>query len=194
MGSDPYLYSHAHGGVCYRLVREAADIILKKGERPRVLDAALAVIRERGDLYERGGEMVRLAGDTLRPVTDPWLSDYFARHIRFSEMKFAGEEWVKVPADPPVWLCQQTTAKSGERGMRELNGTITAPTLRPDGSLLPRPAMTRPPAWSSRAVAGQIPEAPKPETLHRAFKVLWRPFAEFPFVSNETGGSWSPAF
>ena len=51
-------------------------------------------------------------------------SDYYARHIRFFEMKFAGEDWVKVHADPPIWLCQQTNAKSGERGIRELNGLI----------------------------------------------------------------------
>ena len=189
MGSDPYLYSHAHGGICFRLVREAAEIILKKGERPRVLDAALSVIRERGDLYERGGEMVRLAGDTIRPVTDPWLSDYYARHIRFSEMKLAGEEWVKVPADPPVWLCQQTNAKSGERGIRELNGIITAPTLRLDGSLLSTPGydvatglLLKGSGWP------KIPEAPKRETLQRAFKLLWRSFAEFPFVTNEDRG------
>ena len=173
MGSDPYLYSHAHGGICYRLVREAAEIILKKGERPRVLDAALAVIRERGDLYERGGEMVRLAGDTIRPVTDPWLSDYYARHIRFSEMKFAVEEWIKVPADPPVWLCQQTNAKSGERGIRELNGIITAPTLRLDGSILSTPGYD---AATGLLLKGsgwpKISEAPKPETLQPGLHCL----------------------
>ena len=28
--------------------------------------------------------MVRLAGDTVQPLSDPWLSDYLGRHIRFT--------------------------------------------------------------------------------------------------------------
>ncbi len=63
-GNDPYIWSHAHGGMLYRLVRESASLTLQKGERPRVLDGALAVIRGRGELFERGGEMVRIAADS----------------------------------------------------------------------------------------------------------------------------------
>ena len=186
MGCDPYLYSHAHGGVCYRLVREAGEIILQKGERPRALDAALAVIRERGELCERGGEMVRVAGDTIEPVTDHWLSDYYGRHIRFYTMKLEGELWVKEPADPPNWLCQQTNAKTGERGLRELTAIITTPTLRLDGSILSTPGYD---AATGLLLKGsgwpKIAKAPKPEMLPRVFEVLWRPFAKFPFVSKE---------
>ena len=189
MGSDPYLYSHAHGGICYRLVREAADIKLKKGQRPRVLDSALSVIRGRGDLYERGGEMVRLAGDTVQPLSDPWLSDYLGRHIRFTEEKFQKGTWIELPADPPPWLCQQLNAKSGERGLRELNGIITAPTLRLDGSLLSTPGYD---AATGLLLKGsgwpKIPEAPKSEMLPRAFEVVWRPFSKFPFVTKEDRG------
>ena len=189
MGNDPYLYSHAHGGICYRLVREAADIKLKKGQRPRVLDSALSVIRGRGDLYERGGEMVRLAGDTVQPLSDPWLSDYLGRHIRFTEEKFQKGTWIELPADPPPWLCQQLNAKSGERGLRELNGIITAPTLRLDGSLLSTPGYD---AATGLLLKGsgwpKIPEAPKPEMLPRAFEVVWRPFSKFPFVTKEDRG------
>ena len=39
-GSDPYIYSHAHGGMRYRLVRPSATICLKTGERPAVITAS----------------------------------------------------------------------------------------------------------------------------------------------------------
>lgn len=83
LGDDPYIWSHAHGGQRYRLVRESADLTIATGERPRVLDGSLAVIRERGELFERGGQMVRVAGGSIRVVDDHWLSDYLGRHIRF---------------------------------------------------------------------------------------------------------------
>lgn len=189
LGSEPYLYSHAHGGIIYRLAREASEIILQTGERPRAVDATLSVIRQRGELYERGGEMVRLAADTIEPVTAPWLSDYLGRHIRFITTKFAHEEWVKEPADPPPWLCLQTNAKSGERGLRELTAIITAPTLRLNGSILSTPGYD---ADTGLLLKGsgwpKIPEAPKPGKLPEVFKVLWRPFKDFPFVTKEDRG------
>jgi hypothetical protein len=86
--ADPYLWSHAHGGMRFRLVRETAKITLRKGERARVLDTALSVIRGRGNVFERGGEMVRMAGDAILPFNDPRLSEYLSRQIRFTELRF----------------------------------------------------------------------------------------------------------
>ena len=185
-GDDAIIWSHAHGGMRYRLVRESAALTLQVGQRPRALDGALAVTRGRGELFERGGEMVRISGDTIRSISDPWLGDYLGRHIRFSALDRNGE---LVPADPPTWLCQQINAKTGERGLRELNGIITAPTLRPDGSLLCTPGydegtglLLRGSGWP------HIPETPTNVELVVAFQILWTPFADFPFVTKEDRG------
>lgn len=182
-GHEPYIWSHAHGGQRYRLQREMPEIVLRTGERPRVLDMALSVIRDRGDLYERGGEMVRVAGDVIRPVNDLWLSDYLGRIIRFyTEVQNGAQS----PADPPGWLSQQINAKSGERGLRVLNGIITAPTLRPDGSLLCASGydettglLLRGAGWPS------VSESPSQDELKKAFKAIWTPFSSFPFVTKE---------
>ena len=183
---EPYIWSHAHGGQRYRLVRESADITLRIGERPRALDDALAVIRDRGELFERGGEMVRAPGDSIRPVNDPWLSDYLGRHIRF---KALNRNQIAIPADPPAWLSQQINAKTGERGLRELNGIITAPTLRPDGSLLCAPGYDEATGLLLRGGGWpRIPECPTGAELKDAFRALWTPFAEFPFVTKEDRG------
>lgn len=183
---DPYIWSHAHGGMLYRLVRESASLTLEKGKRPRVLDGALAVIRGRGDLFERGGEMVRIAADVIRPVSDHWLNDYLGRHIRFCEIKDRKAEAIEVAADAPSWLSQQINAKTGERGLRELNGIITAPTLRSDGSLLCTPGYDEATGLLLRGSGWpHIPEFPTEAELDTAYKTLWTPFAEFPFETKE---------
>ena len=187
-GNGPYIWSHAHGGQLYRLVRETADIILRTGERPRVVDSSLDVIRGRGELFERGGEMVRVAGDIIRPVSDGWLSDYLGRHIRFSITQRNGQA-VDVPADPPPWLSQQINAKTGERGLRELKGIVTAPTLRPDGSLLCSPGYDEATGLLLRGSGWpHISKSPSKAELKEGFRVLWTAFAEFPFVAKEDRG------
>jgi hypothetical protein len=183
--SDPYIYSHAHGGIHYRLVRQTAKIVLRRGSRPQVVDAALALLRDRAELYERGGEMVRVSGELLIPIVEHWLNDHLGRHICFYERKYRNGEWKDEPADPPVWLCQHINAKKGERGLKELNGIITAPTLRQDGSLLNTPGydgatglLLRGGNWPA------IPEEPTEEEIERATQTLWKPFSEFPFATK----------
>jgi hypothetical protein len=188
LGDHPYIWSHAHGGQLYRLVRESADLTLQKGERPRVLDGALAVIRGRGELFERGGEMVRVSDDSIiRPVSEVWLNDYLGRHIRFSIVTHRND--IPAPADPPAWLSQQINARTGERGLRVLSGIITAPTLRPDGSLLCAPGYDEATGLLLRGSGWpRIPERPTEAELKDAFRALWTPFAEFPFVTKEDRG------
>ena len=168
------------------LVDDRPEIILETGERPRALDAALSVIRKRGELLERGGEAVRLAGDIIVPVTAHWLSDYLGRHARFVTIKLVNGMEEKTPADTPILLCHQFIAKRGERGLKDLKGIITAPTLRADGSLLCTPGYDEPSGLLLRGGGWpSIPDSPTDAELATAFEVLWTPFKDFPYVAKE---------
>jgi hypothetical protein len=184
--NPPYIFSHAHGGAIYRLYRESADILIAKGELPRAVDKTLEVMRARGDLYERAGEVVRLAGDGVVPVSELYLADYLGRCIRYVGKR--GNETIRI--DVPARICGHILAKNGERGLRPLSGIITAPTLRRDGSLLTSVGYdeeTKLLVVSSENFA-PIPELPERSQLVQAFETLWQPFAEFPFVSDSDRG------
>ncbi len=166
---------------------ERGEIIVKAGERPRVVDEAIAVIQSRGTLYERGGELVRLCRHITIPVEEHWLADYLGRHVAFyRERMDRNGEFVRYEADPPTWLCKTIAQKRGERGLKELTGVITAPTLRPDGTLLKRPGfdeatglLLRPGTWP------RLQDKPSRTELEAAWAVLWEPVAEFPYASHE---------
>lgn len=166
---------------------DRVEITLKAGERPRVADETIAVIQKSGALYERGGELVRLCKDLVVPVEEHWLADYLGRHIAFYRCSLGKDgEPVRYVTDAPAWLCKVITQKRGERGLKDLAGIITAPTLRPDGSLLHRPGfddatglLLRPGKWP------HIPQNPVRDELVAAWNVLWEPVAEFPYASNE---------
>lgn len=198
---------------------DRVEITLKAGERPRVADETIAVIQKSGALYERGGELVRLCKDLVVPVEEHWLADYLGRHIAFYRCSLGKDgEPVRYVTDAPAWLCKVITRKRGcasfsksmplakgggpsqfsrkndailrnLSGLKDLAGIITAPTLRPDGSLLHRPGfddatglLLRPGKWP------HIPQNPVRDELLAAWNVLWEPVAEFPYASNEDRG------
>jgi len=163
-----------------------AEIKLAPGEQARITDEALAVIQAHGSLYKRGGALVRLCGDRLIEIDEHWLADYLSRHVKFHRMKEREGQFVPVPADAPAWLCKRINAKSGERGLPELVGIINAPTLRADGSLLNVPGFdVETGLWLRQGAWPAIPEHPSRNCLEAAWRVLWLPFSEFPYVSND---------
>jgi hypothetical protein len=170
---------------------ERAEIDLRAGERPLATDEAIAILSRTGGLYERSGELVRIVGSQILPVDECWLTDYLARHIRFFRHKASdGDEPSRFETDPPAWLARIILAKPGERGLPDLTGIITAPTLRADGSLLDQPGFD---AATGLYLQGdgwpQIPEQPSIESLCEAWVAPWRPFAEFPYASLSDRGS-----
>jgi hypothetical protein len=164
----------------------APRIRLVRGERARVTDEAAALLRERGDIFERGGELVRIAADGIEPVADDWLLDYYDRNAAFVGSRKQGDDLIDEPRDAPQWLGRRITAKRGERGLRELRSVITAPTMRADGTLLAVPGYDL--ATGLLLVAASqhpvIPDRPSVDELRAAAATLWRPFADFPFVDK----------
>jgi hypothetical protein len=101
-------------------------------------------------------------------------------------MKERDGELKRVKVAPPAWLGKRLSAKRGERGLPELRGIVTAPTLRRDGSLLDKPGfdgatglLLKPGTWP------QVPEHPTCDDTKAAWEALWLPYAEFPYVSND---------
>jgi hypothetical protein len=162
------------------------EILLAEGDQARITDETLAVIQASGELYERGGVLVRVTGEVIIEASKHWLLDYLSRRVAFFKRKLSPTgSWSNAKADPPCWLSDRINAKAGERGLHELNGVITSPTLRPDGSLLASPGfdvatglLLLPGAWPV------IPERPTHAELVTAWKTLWTPYSEFPYASK----------
>ena len=70
--------------------------------------------------------------------------------------------------------------------IRELEGVITAPTLRPDGSLLDSPGYDTETKllYVEGADIGSIPDTPSQEDAKKALKELQYLFVDYPFVND----------
>ena len=189
-GIRPHLWSWAHGGQRFELIRERKIITAANGEMPRMVDECLAMMREAGEFYEYNGvdltQLKRTGGQSM--VRSPEaLDDYLGRRIRF-------QKWMKtangvVPVDVPDKLSKTIIKKSGERGLPVLKGVITAPILRADGSLLNEPGYD---AASGLLLIGddfpRIAEKLDDGGLHAALATLMKPYEKFPYATNAARG------
>ncbi|WP_295608761.1 hypothetical protein [uncultured Lamprocystis sp.] len=190
-GRRPYIYSHAHGGRRFYLIRPSARIELSRGQRARVVDQTLDLLRSRGELYDfgTGSSLARVTDDARAlPVARDWLSDHLDRVIEYFVLEPAEDPLkppVEIPADAPQWAASRILAKDGDRGMSLLDAVITAPTLRADGSILADPGYDAPSRLLLLADSPDLAPPPSAPTLAQAkaaLNTLWHPFRLFPLV------------
>jgi len=124
-------------------------ILVTAGAIPRLIaEAESALLGAHSAVYQRGGELVRIArldtdttmsgirrpagGLIITPVTPDWLLYELSRVARWAVPDDEDERII----DPPMSVVRSLLALSGLWRLPVLRGIATAPTLRADGSLL----------------------------------------------------------
>lgn len=186
-GARPVLHSMAHGGATFRLVRTRERIRLIAGRERDAVDATLEILRRAPDVFDFGGELVTLApGRGTRPTDADALRFDLGAMTQFYEIRPTKDGgFSEVDRDPPVSICRQILALGERRELKPLDGAISAPTLRPDGTVLMAPGYdpaTRLLLETVEAVVA-VPLAPSADECRRALDTLWEPFGCFPFAS-----------
>ncbi|MEI6415501.1 MAG: hypothetical protein WCP34_14745, partial [Pseudomonadota bacterium] len=193
-GGRPYVYSHAHGGRRFYLIRPSARIQLADGQRARVVDSLLDLMRTRRELYDMGGgsALARVTDDAKAiPANQDWLVDHFDRTVEFFSIKEAKEGPDEVPRNAPVWAARAILAKDGERRLSRLDAVVTAPTLRVDGSIISEPGydpVSRLLFLVDTPDSIHVPLNPTFEQARAALSELWEPFRLFPLVDTVDHG------
>jgi hypothetical protein len=184
-GGAPHVFSHAHGGQRFELLRQVEVLRLNVGREAETGDDTLAVLRDRGGLYVRGRYVVRIIEGRPVTVTPDWLTDEIGRLIHFQryDERRKGLVSARVPAD----LSRRILAREGAWNLPRLRAVVTAPTLREDGTVLDRPGYD--------AASGilflcdelnppTVPAAPSDEQAREAVCELWGPLSEFPWCDD----------
>ena len=136
-GGRPFIWSHAHGGRRFELLRASERQECAAGDLPRLVKAADERLALEGQVFSRGGELVRVAGGEILTVTAPWLKNQLEELFEFVKWHNTGQKWVRAGA--PEELPSRVLAARGEWTVPELRGVVFGPLLRPDGTLLDQP-------------------------------------------------------
>lgn len=192
-GGAPYIWSHAHGGTYYRLLRPVQDLKLQQGEMPQLLPKVLDRLRLDGEIFERAGGLVRLADGELIAVEKPWLQTYLEGAFRLLRFDARSNRWTQ--RDCPDSLATRLMAARGAWNLPKVAGLVTFPVMRRDGSIMKKPGFDEATGLlylddeKDRLTLHPLGRQELNETLRR----IWEPFALFPFDGDLSRGVFMSA-
>lgn len=125
----------------------------------RVNRKAAAALANDPDIYQTGNQLVRIlqgaeqdddereirrpAGPRIDPMPLPSLRDRLTAVAQFQNVKESDGGIEYVPAHPPAWCVAAVAARGQWPGVRPLDGVVSFPILRRDGSILATPGYDR---------------------------------------------------
>jgi putative DNA primase/helicase len=174
-------------------------IRIDQGELPRVVDEAeAALVAADRNLFRYGPRLVTIVEDEIKVagagkdralrlshLTVPALLERFDLAARFE--KFDGRVGDYVQCHCPTAIAERYLARDGAWRVSALLGIVTAPTLRPDGSILATAGYDEDSGLFFDQMGVEFPPIPDRPTREEALAALGRlkaPLEKFPFVSN----------
>ena len=158
---------------------------------------ALATLPEAPRVFQRAGQLCRIAPapphaaglqrptgtPSLQPLTAITLRHLLAQAAHWHTPTPSGS--YASPDKPAAWLVDTLLALGTWDGLPPLTGLLSAPTLRPDGTLLTTPGddaatglyLPDVLAWPA------LPEAPDWDAAQQAATILAEPFGDCPFAA-----------
>jgi hypothetical protein len=185
LAARPNLFSFAHGGVNFRLHRHPKRIEIVPGKGRETTDKLLDVLLLSPDIFDFGGELIRVGhAGVLHPLDENSLRYVAGGLTQFWQMKESPQGvCVEALRDPPPAICKNVLSLGTQRELKKLSSVITAPTLRPDGTVLDLPGYDPKTQlmFDSMDAPQCVPAFPTQSQALAALEQLWHPFADFPF-------------
>lgn len=188
----PRIYSHAHGLHFYSLVPKKKVITIHSGHFTSAVDETLDVMRTSGKIYDYGDfSMARLSNDRIYPISKnelAYLKDFAERNAAYER---PGEKGIMHDCSIPADIISRILAKNGERNLPKLNGLLSAPTIKLDGSIIQTPGYDEASGMYLQIKGQEFPTIPdqiSDEDILYSTSRLLEPFDKFAF-SNSTSRS-----
>jgi putative DNA primase/helicase len=169
------------------------------GELPRMVSEAEAALIQSGErIYQRGSMVVRVVRRSsmsvrhfLRPVPGtlgivvcekPYLVEAMTRAARWRRFDKRSDK--EIPINAPEQVAITYLSRGGEWNIPKLWAAISAPTLRPDGTVLQEPGYDEQTGtWYDPCGIDfpRVPEDPTRDNAEAALELLTKAFSSFPF-------------
>ena len=182
---SPRIYSHAHGLHFFSLVNKKKIISIHSGHYSSVVDETLTVMRSSGKIYDYGNlSMARISGEYIYPITkneSAYLKDFAERNATYER---PGEKGIMYDCSIPADVIGRILAKNGERNLPKLNGLLSAPTIKLDGSIIQAPGYDEASGLYLQIKDNEFPVIPDQiteEDILYSTKCLLEPFEQFSF-------------
>ena len=192
MQARPALHSFAHGGKTYRLFRAPKRVELEKGHTAEAATATVDLLRSDPVVFDFGGQLALAESGRVHPLCENGLAHHLGSVTQFWKWSRKSGARVAEDCDPPPALLKQIIAQGDRRKLKPLDGVITGPTIRLDGSVLNAPGYDHITRLLLDPLGEVVPEVPTSPTLNQAataLDTLLHPFQSFPFVDATAKGA-----
>ncbi len=177
-GPSPNIHSFAHGRSGYKLTnRSLTKIEIVEGKNSDVIDETLNVMRLCPTLFDYGDVLVEIGDDAkIKIIKEQSLSYLLGKLIQF-HVRGSNK-------NPPASVCKPILEIN--RRLKKLEAIVSAPTLRPDGSILDVKGYDERTGFylETNDQLVPVPLHPTAEDASRALRHLTEPFKDFPFCDE----------
>ena len=174
----------------------------------RVNDQAVAALCQDTTLFQRGSALVQILYDqsskTLLGITrhanapritvvrEPSLRERLTAKVRFVKRKETNAGEIIIQVHPPEFCTSAIAARAHWPGIRYLEGVISSPILRPDGTVLQTPGYDVVTGLFYQPVGEVFPvrESPSREDAQGACDLLLEVIVDFPFAKPVHRSAW----
>ena len=187
LGSAPRLFSQAHGGQTFTLLRQPRMIELKRGRTTDAVYQVLEFLREQHDLFDKEGLLIQITDGVERPIMEvPAITYMLASRIQFYSHEKKGGKIEKVLKDPPETISKQLLSLGSQRRLKQLKTVITAPVITREGRLLHKNGYDSGTQLCMVNLTSTVtvPEQPTKQQLQQALANIWVPFSDFPLCGD----------
>jgi hypothetical protein len=190
-GSKFNLFSFAHGGRNYKLVRQLSRIELVHGRTHDSVNETLVCLHNASEVFDLGGTLVKVEDGLVYQLDEAGLGHLLGginQYWRWKKLR--NGDSIEVLEDPPPRVLKPILSMGVARKLKNLTAVITAPTLRPDGTVFDTPGYDAETGllFEADEYLALVPAAPALAEVDSALDTLLHPFKDFPFASVRDQG------
>lgn len=133
---QPTLYSQAHGGRSYKLLRQPRRIEHPDGRTAYATDQTVEYLRQLPDYYDLGDQLVSIKGGSVVAFNEDLLSYELGTIAQYYKRRHTKNGTHDVLKDPDNKVVKQIISRGRGRGLKPLNAVVTAPTITATGEVV----------------------------------------------------------
>lgn len=187
IGGRPNLYSQAHGGRNFKLVRQVTRIEHKQGGTHAATLETVECLRNLPDVFDMGTELVQINNGKASYLSQHSLSFCLGGVVQYWKWKQTPKGALyEGDIDPPPLVLNQLLALQDRRQLKPLKAVTTAPVITGEGRVVDRLGYNE---GTQLYLDMAEDPLPVPATVSEgealaAVAVLMRPFRGFAFASK----------
>lgn len=184
--SAPRLFSFAHGGVTYKLIRQSVSVEVKEGDQSIIAKIIAKSLLAYEDLFLSGGVLVYASGGVFIPLAANDLGQLIGERISLHSKAKDGARRQRDCKPQLIGAVQSAFRMNDDLKPPTILGITNSAYATPQKRLVLEPGFDPETGVYNRMLERvKIPEKIEHIDILRALKTIWAPFIEYKWASDE---------